>query len=482
MNPLVTQRLGGDDMEVEEFLEELLHRINNWLEIGPLDKVNPGESIDEIRRNVRLPPPLEGEGLKGVLEGIDQFLKHSVKTHHPNFLNPLWGGFSPAAFAGEVISTLAQTSMYTYELAPIATLIEKSLIDRMREMIGFSTGSGVLTTGGSNGNMLGLLCARQRHSPATLNKGISGLNYSVFVSQESHYSTRMAVNALGIGYDNLVKVGCDDSGRMSPERLLEEIDISIREGQTPLCVIATSGTTVRGSFDDLKSIADIAHSNDMWLHVDAAWGGTSLFSTKYSYLMDGIDLADSVCWDAHKMMGIPLICSAFIVKHEKILRQACSHGSVAHYLLHPEAAAIDLGHISLQCGRRNDALKLWLAWKEKGDAGWGRMVDSYMELADYLELQIAQESNLEMASTRMWTNVCFQFVPDNYHGDISALNSQIRSELLADGSFMVSKSNIGEKVVLRAVISNSGITRETLDAFLAKVIEIGNDIVSEVSK
>ena len=164
------------------------------------------------------------------------------------------------------------------------------------------------------------------------------------------------------------------------------------------------------------------------------------------------------------------------------MRQVCSHGSVAHYLLHPETAATDLGNISLQCGRRNDALKLWLAWKDKGDAGWGRMVDSYMELADYLETQISQNPSLEMASSRMWTNVCFQFVPNGYSGDISALNSQIRSELLADGSFMVSKSNIGKEVVLRAVISNSGITNQTLDAFLNKIIEIGNDIVSEVSE
>ena len=105
-----------------------------------------------------------------------------------------------------------------------------------------------------------------------------------------------------------------------------------------------------------------------------------------------------------------------------------------------------------------------------------------MELADYLESEISHSPSLKMASERMWTNVCFQFVPEGYSGDISSLNSQIRTELLADGAFMVSKSNIGDDVVLRAVISNSGVTRETLDGFLSKVVEIGNDIVSGMNE
>ena len=97
--------MSGDSMEIELFLDELLSRIKNWLQMDTGVKVSPGEDVGEIRRSVRLTPPLEGEGLEGVLDGIDQYLRHSVKTHHPHFMNPLWGGFSPAAFAGEVIST-----------------------------------------------------------------------------------------------------------------------------------------------------------------------------------------------------------------------------------------------------------------------------------------------------------------------------------------------------------------------------------------
>jgi len=474
-------------VEVEDFLDQIMLRIKDWLDINSSDKVSPGESPSEVRRSVRLPPPLQGEGLQGVLQGVDEFLRHSVKTHHPHFMNPLWGGFSPAAFAGEVISALAQTSMYTYELAPLASQIESAIITRMREMVGFATGTGVLTSGGSNGNLIGVLCARQKQQPSTLNLGINGGDYAVYVSEASHYSLRMVVNVLGIGYDNLVIVGCDKAGRMRPQRLLEEIDISIREGKIPLCIIATSGTTVTGAFDSLVEISEIAHSNDIWLHVDAAWGGAALFSSRYSHLMDGVELADSICWDAHKMMGIPLVCSVFIIKNEPLLRQVCSHGKVAHYLLHPQTEALDLGNISLQCGRRNDSLKLWLAWKEKGDAGWGRMVEEYVGLADYLQSLVEDHPRLEMMSSRVWSNVCFRYSPcgltehsnEMYElNEMNELNIQIRDELNLGGSFMVSRSTIGESVVLRAVICNPAVSTESLEKFVAEVVSLGDEIIS----
>jgi glutamate/tyrosine decarboxylase-like PLP-dependent enzyme len=138
---------------------------------------------------------------------------------------------------------------------------------------------------------------------------------------------------------------------MQPEALQDEINRTRREGRTPFCVISTAGTTVRGAFDPIRQIGDVAHSEGIWHHVDAAWGGCSQFSAQHSSLMDGVEFADSVCWDAHKMMGIPLICSAFLVKDSEVLARVCAHGNVAHYLFHEESRNIDAGRYSLQCGR-----------------------------------------------------------------------------------------------------------------------------------
>ena len=366
--------------------------------------------------------------------------------------------------------------MYTYEIAPIATLIESTILKRMAELADFGTSQGTLTTGGSNGNLLGMLCARQAKTPLSSHSGFDGTKMVAFVSEESHYSFSIASNVIGIGHSNLIKVRCNEDGQMLPEALDEEIQRALASDQIPFAVLATSGTTVRGSFDPLREIAGIAHKHNLWMHVDAAWGGSCLFSSRYRSLMDGIELADSFCWDAHKMMGIPLICSAFIVKDADILRTVCSTGQTAHYLYHDTGAEIDLGRFSLQCGRRNDALKLWLAWREIGDAGWASMLERFMDLADYLQQRIENHDALEMVSERMWTNVCFRYVGNSPEEELNRLNAELRERLVQDGRFMVSRSTVGGKIILRSVIANRNITESSLDAFLDRVVTLGKDI------
>jgi glutamate/tyrosine decarboxylase-like PLP-dependent enzyme len=243
-------------------------------------------------------------------------------------------------------------------------------------------------------------------------------------------------------------------------------------------VISTSGTTVRGAFDPLKAVGEIAHEEGLWHHVDAAWGGSAMFSGSLAKLMDGVEFADSVCWDAHKMMGLPLICSAFMVKQSEVLAKVCAHGNVAHYLFHESSKEHDLGRYSLQCGRRNDALKLWLAWRECGDAGWASLVENYVALADHLQMRIEEHANLEMMSKRSWTNVCFRYVPTQSGMDLNEVNSEVRLRIMQNADFMVSRSNIGEHVIIRSVISNPGITTHTLDAFVEELIRIGGDVES----
>ena len=464
------------DSEADDFLDEVLSRIRSHLDGS--EKVVEHIPQSSLRKIADLNIPLEGMGLENTLQDIDQFLKYSVKTNVPGFMNPLWGGFNMSAFAGEVIATLTNNSMYTYELSPLATLIEQALIRRMCDIVGFTDGNGTLTTGGSNGNMIGMMCARHQVDPLGQQRGFKGEQLVCFVSEESHYSVLMAANVLGIGFDNVIKVACDSDGRMRCDKLVEEIERSRLNNQLPFCVIATSGTTVRGAFDPVKEIAHICGEQNLWLHVDAAWGGSCLFSAKHRRLVDGIELADSVCWDAHKMMGVSLVCSAFLIKRPEVLRKICSHGNVAHYLFLGDAEDVDLGRTSLQCGRRNDALKLFLAWREKGDAGWSRLVENYVELADYLQSLVEGNENLEMMSSRVWTNVCIRYTG---HGiDHNSVNEQLRERLVKAGNFMVSQSNIGDDIILRPVIANPSVSKRTLDGLVDEIVSTGNDIIRNI--
>jgi glutamate/tyrosine decarboxylase-like PLP-dependent enzyme len=464
-------------MEIEEFVNRLCERIVRYME----DADKPGKLVDfvpaaSLSKTTDVHLPLEGRGAEAVFDDIDEFLRHCVKTNRSEFMNPLWGGLTTAGFAGEVIAALTNTSMYTYELAPFATLVEQAILKRMGELVGFSGGAGTLATGGSNGNMLGMLCAREVAFPSSTYKGIDGTKMAAFVSEESHYSVLMSANVIGIGHRNLFKIACDEDGRMRPAALLEEIQRAKTEGLTPFCVVSTSGTTVRGAFDPLKAIGQIAHDEGIWHHVDAAWGGSAMFSSEFSKLMDGVEFADSVCWDAHKMMGLPLTCSAFLVKQSEVLAKVCAHGNVAHYLFHESSRDHDLGRYSLQCGRRNDALKLWLAWRECGDAGWSNLVENYVALADHLQSRIDEDDNLEMMSARSWTNVCFRYVPTTSGMNLNEVNSEVRLRIMQNADFMVSRSNIGDDVVIRSVISNPRITEDSLDAFINEVLRIGKDV------
>ena len=464
-------------MDTETFLDEVLSRVKIFLDSSQRDvRIRTEHTHDSLLRTSDLKLPMEGRGLESALDDIESVLSHSVRTTAPGFMNPLWGGLSIASIAGELVTAATNTAMYTYEIAPIATLIESSILKRMAELADFGTSQGTLTTGGSNGNMLGLLCARQSKVPLSSQTGFDGTKMVAFVSEESHYSFNIASNVVGIGQSNLIKIRCNEHGQMRVDSLEEEIERALDNGQIPFAVLATSGTTVRGSFDPLREIAEIAHKYELWMHVDAAWGGSCLFSTQYRSLMDGIELADSFCWDAHKMMGIPLICSAFIVKDAEILKAVCSNGNTAHYLYLETGEDVDLGLYSLQCGRRNDALKLWLAWREIGDAGWATMLDGFMKLADYLERRVNQNESLEMMSNRMWTNVCFRYVGSSPEENLNQINTELRKRLIHDGRFMVSRSTIDGSIVLRSVIANRSISEASLDSFLQCVVSIGKDI------
>jgi glutamate/tyrosine decarboxylase-like PLP-dependent enzyme len=265
---------------------------------------------------------------------------------------------------------------------------------------------------------------------------------------------------------------------MSPAALQKEIHRTRSEGKTPFCIITTAGSTVRGAFDPFDAVSDIAERENIWHHVDGAWGGPALFSSSHRRLMKGLERADSTSIDAHKIMGMQLTCSVFLVNknHRHVLGTVCSHGDSAHYLYHEATENVDLGRYSLQCGRRNDALKLWLAWREIGDQGWENMIDRYMSLAAYLERKVKSEPRLEMMSSRQWTNVCFRYKFKASDDEKNVLNSSLREKLMQEGKFMISKAKINEDIILRPVLANPKTTETTLDNLIKEILRIGDDM------
>ena len=409
-------------------------------------------------------------GLESVKAAIDAYLRLAVRTDLPEFLRAFWGASQPASVIGSLLADIRNTTMHSFAVSPAATIVEREMIHAIAERIGIKA-SGIFTTGGSNSNEMGLICARENLIPGSHRTGIQGHQLCVLTSDEAHYSVDSAVNRMGIGMDSIIRVPTNE-GIMQPSSLIEAIQNVKEEGMQPLAIVSTAGSTVRGAFEDLDAISNVAERTGIWHHVDAAWGGSVLFSDKYRSMLNGIERADSVTFDIHKMLGASMVCSIFLLRNGQILEAAMAHTQKGDYLFDDPVSSQSLGRISPQCGRRADALKLWLTWLDIGSEGFGQRVDYCMEIADYMARLVQKTNGVELVSHR-FTNVCIRFTPrDNEtleEGDMRVRKARDRLE--DEGKAMVIDSQLDGRLVIRFVAAHTSATKGSVEQFLTDLIE-----------
>ncbi|KAM9677254.1 glutamate decarboxylase 1-like [Dama dama] len=432
------------------------------------------------------------ESLEQLLVDCTDTLKYGVKTGHPRYFNQLSSGLDVIGLAGEWLTATANTNMFTYEIAPVFTVMEAVLLKKMCEIIGWreAEADGIFSPGGSISNLYGILVARYKQYPEIKAKGMMFLPRIVlFVSEQGHYSIKKAAAILGIGMDNVIEVKCDERGKMIPAELEKNILQAKRKGQTPFCVVATAGSTVFGAFDPLHDIADICEIHKLWMHVDAAWGGGLLLSRNHSYKLSGIERADSVTWNPHKLMGVPLQCSAFLTR-EKGLLGACNQMQ-AEYLFQPDKfynSNFDTGDKTIQCGRHVDVFKLWLMWKAKGTYGFEVQIDRYMELAKYFYKVLKKKDNFKLVfdAEPEFTNVCFWYfpprlkhIPKGFERDqeLQKIAPKIKAQMIVEGTVMLSYQPCGDKVnFFRMVFSNPATRQTDVDYLIDEIQRLGKDL------
>ncbi len=430
----------------------------------------------ELARELDLSLPRKGRSSEFLLEQTRRLLHHSVRTGHPRFFNQLFGGQQAGALLGDWTASLANTSMYTFESAPVMTLVERKLIERMCELVGFEEGEGVLAPGGSLSNLTAVLAARHQAFPEVKHQGLGPATRPVmFASEESHYSLRRAASVAGLGTQGCREIPVDPVGRMVPAKLEQAIQEARDEGCHPFLVAATSGTTVAGAFDPLEELSDIARRHGLWLHVDASYGGTLLFSERRRPLLAGIERADSVAWNPHKMMGVPLSCAATLTRERGVLRATLGMG--ADYLFHGDDGAWDLGDLSLQCGRRVDALKLWFAWQLAGDEGFAQRVEELFALAEALAGRLRERPGFHLVRPPQGTNVCFRYLPAEHRQAPweerarleHAITLRARTRLAQRGRFLINYATLDGAATFRFVASNPETSTADLDALLDEI-------------
>lgn len=408
-------------------------------------------------------------------QDLQNYLKHAVGTLDPHFMNQLFSGLQPWALAGEMLAAVTNTTMATYEAGPVATLMERELVQHLCRFAGWSTGDGIMVTGGSNANLVGMLMARNKLFPDYKKSGVSGATLVAFVSEEAHYSFGKAANIMGLGTDNIRSVAADEAGRMSASALRTAIQQSRAAGERPFFIAATAGTTVLGEFDPIDELSVIAREEKLWLHVDGAWGGSVLVSRKHRQLMKGIQNADSLGWDTHKMLGTGLVSSFFLTPHTNALR--LSHGGGgADYIFHAsDAGSWDLGPSSLQCGRKADAIKVWFAWRALGDDGLEAYVDNLFSNAQTAARLVKQTAGLELVIEPTSLNVCFR-VKRPQHIASSHWHRMLREHLMKKGQAMVNMATRKDDSFIRLITAHPEQNEEVVRSFLTQLLKAAEEL------
>jgi glutamate/tyrosine decarboxylase-like PLP-dependent enzyme len=427
---------------------------------------------DELRKEIDLQISLYGTESNELLVILNEVMEYSVKTNHPYFMNQMFGNTQPIAFLADILISVMNTSMYTYEVAPVLTLIEKEIISNLTNKVwGEGYGDGVFTSGGSLSNMKAMFLARQRNLHHVKNSGLFHEKpVAFFISEQAHYSFVKGVNFMGFGTDSLIKIPSTKDARIDIEALKKAIIKCKDEGRIPLMLTAIAGTTISGTYDNVEELANIAKENEMWFHVDAAFGGALLFSENESHKLKGIELADSVTWNFHKVMGMPLSTSTFLTKEKGCLNTAFNVD--ADYLFHDNDYDFDLGQKSLQGGRRPEALKLWLSMKYEGEKGFSDRIDNLRNKTKTFTSYIKNSPHFELFQEPDSIIVNFRYLLDNANLDeLNEFNIKLRESIFNEGKIIFNYAPLHGKIYLRCVLLDPDFSEEQLKNIMNTILE-----------
>lgn len=366
----------------------------------------------------------------------------------------------PGAALAELVSALLNNGMAVFEMGPAAVPIELTVIDWMNAKLGYPEGAGgVLTSGGSVGNLTALLAMRQAHAGFDVwGQGAhAGPPLAVIVSSDAHYSVARTLRIMGWGDGGAVAAQVDANHRLTAEAVERALASTDRK---VIGIIAAASSTVTGAFDPLHELADVAERHKLWLHVDAAHGGGAALSEKHRGKLAGIERADSVVWDAHKMVMMPALVTAVLFKraghaYEAFAQQASYLFSAATR----DATWWDLGQRTIECTKRAMAIELWTQLRVHGEQLFGDIVDRLVELTRAFAAKIRATDDFELALEPELNIICYRHK--------TADNRALRQRVVEDGTFYIVGTQLADGYYLRSTIMNPLIEPSDIDDLLA---------------
>jgi L-2,4-diaminobutyrate decarboxylase len=385
-------------------------------------------------------------------------IQQSLHLHHPRCLGHQVVPSVPLAILGDWLSDFLNNSMAVYEVGPVATAMEINVIAWLTEALGMSDqASGVLTSGGTVGNLTALLAARQNKAGFDAwEKGLDNEQpLAVMAAAECHYSISRAIKIMGLGEQGFITLPVNDRFQVSSEHLEETFRQGRKKGLKIIALVGSACSTGTGSYDPLAAMADFCQSHDLWFHVDGAHGAGAVLSEKYRDLVKGIARADSVVVDFHKMLLCPALTTAVVFKSAISADETFAQKAV--YLLNKKSRdnPYDIATRTLECTKKMMALKIYLLLKVFGKTLFAEYITRTYDLARTFAQTIEDCQDFELACPPEANIVCFRLAPTGADTrSLDALNSGIRKRIIEQGTFYLVQTEINGQIYLRTTLMN----------------------------
>ncbi|HEX8699999.1 MAG TPA: pyridoxal-dependent decarboxylase [Myxococcaceae bacterium] len=417
----------------------------------------------------RFPASFPEEPSGELVPFMARVLDGSNHLHHPRYVGHQVSAPLPLAALCDFVSSLLNNGMAVYEMGPASTAMEHHVLQWMAGQLGLpETAGGVLTSGGSAGNLTALLAARQAKAGFDAwNEGSSaGPPLTVLVAETAHYCLARSTRVMGWGAGGLTPVPVDASFRLRPEALEQALASATRAGRRPIAVVASAGSTATGAFDPLDAVADFCERHGLWFHVDGAHGASAAISPAFRHQVKGIERADSVVWDAHKMMMMPALVTAVLFRDGSRSFEAFAQEASYLYLQDTRPWS-DIGQRTLECTKEMMALKLYTCLSLLGTRLFSDYVTATFELSRRFAERLRASGDFELAVSPECNILCFRHTPPGLPAsELDALQSRLRQKLVTQGDFYLVQTTLPTGVYLRTTLINPLTTEAELDALM----------------